>query len=315
MPFPGRDAIIALSYGVILVTLLGQGFTLAPLLRWLDVRETGDEERREELAARINASEAALARLEQLASEPWMHPGALSHTAIAIASARATCAATRTGCSRTDRGKSIAHLRLARELLAVERQELLRMRDNGAISDAVMRRVQQELDYEELLLASRVIPTPHDRRDQFDVRRLGAGCDGRHALVPGQHVADRERRARASRSRAQLFSGSHAERESRDETIEAGEVGMATLGSGAARRRQHPGYERRLRRSRCAARQRASSSAASRSRTSGAARRIARSSVRRSSGAASAAAARSSSRVARAGSARAPPSVTTTPST
>src|SRR5881296_480583 len=30
-PFPGRDAIIALSYAVILVTLLGQGFTLAPL--------------------------------------------------------------------------------------------------------------------------------------------------------------------------------------------------------------------------------------------------------------------------------------------
>jgi len=29
-PFPGRDTIIALSYAVILVTLLGQGFTLAP---------------------------------------------------------------------------------------------------------------------------------------------------------------------------------------------------------------------------------------------------------------------------------------------
>jgi len=123
IPFPGRDAIIPLSYGVILVTLLGQGFTLAPLMRRLGVRETGEEEEREEIAARLRASEAALARLEELASEPWMH-----------------------------QGKSIAHLRLARELLAAERQELLRMRDNGAISDAVMRRVQQELDYEELLL-------------------------------------------------------------------------------------------------------------------------------------------------------------------
>src|SRR6266496_2492580 len=60
-PFPGRDAIVAITYAVILVTLLGQGFTLAPLLRWLDVRESGDDERREELAARIEASEAALA--------------------------------------------------------------------------------------------------------------------------------------------------------------------------------------------------------------------------------------------------------------
>src|SRR6266480_7560872 len=79
-PFPGRDLIIAITFAVILVTLLGQGFTLPPLLRWLDVRESGDDERREELAARIEASEAALARLEELATESWMHPDALSHT-------------------------------------------------------------------------------------------------------------------------------------------------------------------------------------------------------------------------------------------
>src|SRR5712692_11831410 len=57
-PFPGRDMIIAITYAVILVTLLGQGFTLAPLLRWLEVRETGEEERREEIAARLRASKA-----------------------------------------------------------------------------------------------------------------------------------------------------------------------------------------------------------------------------------------------------------------
>src|SRR5207253_3733021 len=49
-------------------------------MRRLGVRETGEEEEREEIAARLRASEAALARLEELASEPWMHQGALSHT-------------------------------------------------------------------------------------------------------------------------------------------------------------------------------------------------------------------------------------------
>src|SRR3989449_9097395 len=63
-----------------LVTLLGQGFTLAPLLRWLEVRETGAEERREEIAARLRASKAALARLEELATAQWMHPETLVHT-------------------------------------------------------------------------------------------------------------------------------------------------------------------------------------------------------------------------------------------
>src|SRR6184192_2543940 len=79
-PFPGRDLIIAITYAVILVTLLGQGFTLAPLLRWLGVRETGEEERREETEARLRTAEVALARLEELSKEPWVHSYALSDT-------------------------------------------------------------------------------------------------------------------------------------------------------------------------------------------------------------------------------------------
>jgi len=152
-PFPGRDLIIAITFAVILVTLLGQGFTLAPLLRRLDVRETGEEERREEIAARIEASEAALVRLEELATESWMHPDALSHTRDRYR------LRTRHLHGHADgvldgpiEAKSIAQLRLARELLAVERRQLIRLRDNGAIGDAVMRRIQRDLDYEELML-------------------------------------------------------------------------------------------------------------------------------------------------------------------
>ncbi|HZI23049.1 MAG TPA: Na+/H+ antiporter [Gemmatimonadales bacterium] len=153
VPFPGRDAIIAVSYSVILVTLLGQGFTLAPLIEWLDVEETGEEEQREEIGARLRAAEAALQRLEQLAGEEWMHPDALSHTRdryrYRARHLRGHANGVVDGAVET---KSIANVRLARELLAVERRELLRLRDHGEISDAVMRRVQRELDYEELLL-------------------------------------------------------------------------------------------------------------------------------------------------------------------
>jgi CPA1 family monovalent cation:H+ antiporter len=152
-PFPGRDLIIAITFAVILVTLLGQGFTLSPLLRWLGVRDTGDDARREELAARIQVSEAALARLEQLATEPWMHPDALSHHRDRYRHRARHLHGHADGVLDSPiEAKSIAHVRLARELLTVERQELLRLRDNGAISDAVMRRVQRELDYEDLLL-------------------------------------------------------------------------------------------------------------------------------------------------------------------
>src|SRR5207245_2271805 len=221
-------AIIPLSFCVSLVTLLGQGFTRAPLMRRLGVRETGEEEEREEIAARLRASEAALARLEELASEPWMHQGALSHTRDRYRLRTRHLRGHADGVLETPiEAKSSAHLRLARQLLAAERPR----RSRG--------------------------PRP-SRRARSTWRRSVAA-----------------RRAAA---------------------------------------RTH-GMSRRLRRSRWAPRQRASSSAASRWRRSGAARRIARSSAARSNGTGSAPAACSSNRVARAGSARAPASVTTTPST
>jgi CPA1 family monovalent cation:H+ antiporter len=152
-PFPGRDAIIAVTYGVIVVTLLGQGFTLAPLLRWLGLRETGEDEQREEVAARLRASEAALARLEELATAPWMHPDALTHARDRYRHRTRHLRGHATGVvDGPVEAKAAALERLTRELLGAERRELLRLRDQGAIGDTVMRRIQRDLDYEELLL-------------------------------------------------------------------------------------------------------------------------------------------------------------------
>jgi monovalent cation/hydrogen antiporter len=163
-PFPGRDVIIAMTFAVILVTLLGQGFTLGPLLRWLGVRETGEEERREEIAARLRVSEAALARLDQLAGAEGMHPETLAHTRDRYRHRARRLRGHATGVlDGHEENISAADRRLARELLAVEREELLRLRDSGAISDAVMRRVQRELDLEELLLPASGRAAPPSR--------------------------------------------------------------------------------------------------------------------------------------------------------
>ena len=153
VPFPGRDTIIAVTYGVIAVTLLGLGFTLAPLVWRLGVRETGDADRREELTARLRTSEAALQRLEELAAADWMHPESLNHTRDRYHHRTHRFRGHAHGSA--DEGEeaiSAADRRLGLELLAVERRELLRLRDEGAINDGVMRRVQRELDFEELLL-------------------------------------------------------------------------------------------------------------------------------------------------------------------
>jgi len=152
-PFPGRDVIIAITFAVILVTLLGQGFALAPLLRWLGVRETGEQDAREEIAARLRTAEAALARLDELTQETWMHPDALGLTRDRYRYRARHLQGHADGVmDGPAEAKSVAQTRLARELLAAERRELLRLRDEGTIGDAVMRRVQREIDYEELLL-------------------------------------------------------------------------------------------------------------------------------------------------------------------
>ena len=72
-PFPDRDLILFLTFSVILVTLVGQGLTLPLVIRALGLAHAGRRERRrakaEEHAARRHAIEAAIARLDELATE------------------------------------------------------------------------------------------------------------------------------------------------------------------------------------------------------------------------------------------------------
>ncbi|HXQ29754.1 MAG TPA: Na+/H+ antiporter [Gemmatimonadales bacterium] len=151
-PFPGRSEIIAITYGVILITLLGLGFSLGPVLRWLGLRETGEDDQREEHEARVRIAEAALARLQELAGEPWIEPSVLTRTRERYHHRAQRLKARAEIASGAEDGRSVAGRRLTRELLGAEREALLRLRDAGAIGDRVMRRVQRDLDLEELLL-------------------------------------------------------------------------------------------------------------------------------------------------------------------
>src|SRR5260221_411907 len=65
-PFPVRSQLIGVTFGVILVTLVGQGLSLTPLIRMLGVQGEGETEQ-ELLQARRVLTMSALARLEELA--------------------------------------------------------------------------------------------------------------------------------------------------------------------------------------------------------------------------------------------------------
>jgi NhaP-type Na+/H+ or K+/H+ antiporter len=72
-PFPHRDLILLLTFWVIIITLVGQGLLLPPLVRWLGLSQVAAAEQEEEciaeVAARRSAIEAVLQRLDQLARE------------------------------------------------------------------------------------------------------------------------------------------------------------------------------------------------------------------------------------------------------
>ena len=54
-PFPGRDLILFVTFGVIVVTLVGQGLMLPGVVRWLALPHDAEDERRRERDAEITA--------------------------------------------------------------------------------------------------------------------------------------------------------------------------------------------------------------------------------------------------------------------
>jgi Na+/H+ antiporter len=151
-PFPDRPLIIFLTFGVIFGTLVLQGLTLPAVVKTLGIQDEGRAEK-EETKARLYAAEAALARLEELAEEDWVHEDTLERLRGLFGFRRERFR------SRFDpesdgaiEDRSAAFQRLQHQLLDAERNAVFELRRNGRIDDAVMRRVVRDLDLEEARL-------------------------------------------------------------------------------------------------------------------------------------------------------------------
>jgi len=148
-PFPDRNLIIFLTFGVIFATLVLQGLTLPALIGRLDVRDDGAEEQ-EELRGRLAAADAALARLDQLTEERWT-PREKVEKLRGVYQHRRRLLKARAGIIR-DYGyqdRSLAHQRLLRELLDAQRSAIIQLRNEGTISNDVMHRIERDLDLED----------------------------------------------------------------------------------------------------------------------------------------------------------------------
>jgi hypothetical protein len=150
-PFPERDLLIFLTLCVIFSTLVVQGLTLPVLIRRLGIEDDGAEAR-EELHARKAAARAAIERLDGLADADWTRQDSVERMRALydFRRRRLMQVAGHDGVADEDlQERSLAYQRLVREVLEAQRQAVLRLRDEGAISDEVMHRVERDLDLED----------------------------------------------------------------------------------------------------------------------------------------------------------------------
>ncbi len=153
-PFPDRDLILFITFAVIVVTVVGQGLTLPWLIRRLGVGDDGGEEEGEELKARLAAAKAALLRLDELELEDWTLNDSVER-ARRMYRFRKRRFAARAGALEDDDGieaQSLKYQKMMHAVFDAQRQELVRLRNEGEISAEVMRRIERELDLEETRL-------------------------------------------------------------------------------------------------------------------------------------------------------------------
>ena len=151
-PFPGRDLVLFVTFGVIVVTLIGQGVMLPGVVRWLALpHDAADERARErdaETTARIEALNVSHGRLEQLEAD-----GQVSADVLALLRARHDHRAGQLPINPVSVETVAAAAELRAELIAAEREYIYRLLQQGQITDEARRRIERELDLEEESLA------------------------------------------------------------------------------------------------------------------------------------------------------------------
>ncbi|XVU26060.1 Na+/H+ antiporter [Actinoplanes sp. CA-054009] len=160
---PNRELLHFCAFVVVLVTLLGQGLTFAPLVRMLGLRANHADDARERNEARSAAVRAALDRLEDIQEEQHDH---VEDRAIENMRKQLEIRLERYS-RRLDLLENAdsdevptspeyeAALMVRRMVIESQREELLRWRDAGNLNDESLRILERELDHEERLLPDR----------------------------------------------------------------------------------------------------------------------------------------------------------------
>ncbi|WP_433558561.1 Na+/H+ antiporter [Pseudonocardia xinjiangensis] len=154
---PGRDLIVLVTFGVILVTLVVQGLTLPAVLRWARLTDDGSEAREHALAERA-ATEAGLSALPAVAERLGVGPLVVERVRADYEEHLHVLAdptmPVEDPALAAERGQHADDQRLRAALIAEKRAAVVGLRDSRKIDDIVLRRLQSRLDAEEVRLSA-----------------------------------------------------------------------------------------------------------------------------------------------------------------
>ena len=151
-PFPGRDLIFFLTFAVIFGTLVLQGLSLAPVIRWLQVVDDHVLEK-EEKKARLKANQAALKKLEEIALSQPLNTLTIQRLKVEYEDRIAQLASETMEADDSSRGLFTAEYEsITRLTLEAEREVILQLRNDRVINDEVLRHIQRDIDLAEARL-------------------------------------------------------------------------------------------------------------------------------------------------------------------
>jgi monovalent cation/hydrogen antiporter len=149
--FPGRDFIVAATFAVILVTVLVQGATLAPLIRVLRLGSfslaSGNTLPEAEAGARVAAAQFAEVERHSTSDggDTHRHPRLVEQYGYRAKAAERYSEAVN---ELTDAKRE--HFTVVLAAITAGRVELIRLHRAGSIHDSVLHAIERNLDLEEL---------------------------------------------------------------------------------------------------------------------------------------------------------------------
>lgn len=150
-PFPDRDLIFFLTFAVIFGTLVLQGLSLDPVVRWLGVVDDRLWEA-EERKARLSANQAALSRVHEIAGARPVDKAVVQRLTAEYEDRIQQLQSNRGEENAVEAMFSRDFEEVTLEALEVERRTILALRDRRSINDQTLRRIQRDIDLAETRL-------------------------------------------------------------------------------------------------------------------------------------------------------------------